>query len=155
MPHPDQDHKYLQIYFLGDSNEEVNRRCAIFNATKREIVQQLQQMLHEHNELIRIFKTSLERMPSDDHRIVIKADKRPAGTHERQYNAPMADEISIVVVGDNLESRDIVIKRRAGHALERISETHRSYDALQYPLMFCRGEDGYHLRYNMINPANG
>lgn len=112
-------------------------------------------MLHEHNELIKLFTTSLEHMPSDDHSIVIKADKRPAGTHERQYNAPTVREISIVVVGESLESRDIVIKRRTGNALQRISETHRSYDALQYPLMFCRGEDGYHLRYNMINPANG
>ena len=75
LPHSDQDHEFLQIYFLGDSNEEVNRRCAILNATKGEIVQQLQHMLHEHNKLIRLFKTSLERMPSDDHRIVIKADK--------------------------------------------------------------------------------
>ncbi|XP_054085231.1 uncharacterized protein LOC128921483 [Zeugodacus cucurbitae] len=33
LPHPDQEHKYLQIYFLGDSNDEVNRRCAIFNTT--------------------------------------------------------------------------------------------------------------------------
>lgn len=155
MPHPDQEHKYLQIYFLGDSHDEVNRRCAIFNTMKREIVQQLQQMLHEQNELIKLFTTSLEEMPSDDHSIVIKADKRPAGTHERQYNAPTVNEISIVVVGENLESRDIVIKRRTGNALERISETHRSYDALQYPLMFCRGEDGYHLRYKMINPTNG
>lgn len=155
MPHPDQEHKYLQIYFLGDSNYEVNRRCTIFNTTKRELVQQLQQMLHEHNELIKLFATSLEQMPSDDYCILIKADKRPAGTHERLYNAPTVSEIAIVIVGENLESRDIVIKRRTGNAPQRISETHRSYDALQYPLMFCRGEDGYHFGYNMINPANG
>lgn len=112
-------------------------------------------MLHENNELIKLFKTSLEQMPSDNYGIVIKADKRPAGAHERQYNAPTVHEISIVVVGENLVSRDIVLKRRTANALERISETHRSYDALQYPLMFSRGEDGYHLRYNMIDPRNG
>ncbi|GFW01795.1 OTU domain-containing protein [Trichonephila clavipes] len=27
----------------------------------------------------------------------------------------------------------------------RINETHRAYDALQYPLMFFRGEDGYQI----------
>lgn len=155
MPHPDQEHKYLQIYFLGDSHDELNRRCTIFNATKREIIDQLQQMLHEHNDLIKLFTISLERMPTDDHSIIIHADKRPTGTHERQYNAPTVSEISVVVVGENLESRDIVIKRRTENALKRISETHRSYDAMQYPLMFCRGEDGYHLGYKMINPMNG
>lgn len=94
-------------------------------------------------------------MASDNHKIVIKADKRPSGTHARQYNAPTVDEISIVVVGENLESRDIIIQRRASGNFMRINETHRSYDALQYPLMFCRGEDGYHLTYYMINPSNG
>ncbi|XP_049316467.1 uncharacterized protein LOC125779283 isoform X2 [Bactrocera dorsalis] len=149
LPYPDQEHKYLQIYFLGDSHDEVNRRCAIFNTTKRE------QMLHEHSGLIKLFTISLERMPTDDHSIIIQADKRPTGTHERQYNAPTVSEISVVVVGENLQSRDIVIERRNQNALKRISETHRSYDAMQYPLMFCRGEDGYHLGYKMINPVNG
>ncbi|GFT05678.1 hypothetical protein TNCV_1045351 [Trichonephila clavipes] len=27
----------------------------------------------------------------------------------------------------------------------RINEAHRAYDALQYPLMFFRGEDGYQI----------
>ncbi|GFX85755.1 ATP-dependent DNA helicase [Trichonephila clavipes] len=27
----------------------------------------------------------------------------------------------------------------------RINETHRAYDALKYPLMFFRGEDGYQI----------
>ncbi|XP_049317012.1 uncharacterized protein LOC125779785 [Bactrocera dorsalis] len=112
-------------------------------------------MLHEHNGLIKLFTISLERMPTDDHSIITQADKRPTGTHERQYNAPTVSEISVVVVGENLQSRDIVIKRRNQNALKRISETHRSYDAMQYPLMFCRGEDGYHLGYKMINPVNG
>ncbi|XP_067630863.1 uncharacterized protein [Eurosta solidaginis] len=27
LPHQVQEHKYLQIYFLGDSHDELNRRC--------------------------------------------------------------------------------------------------------------------------------
>lgn len=116
---------------------------------------QLQQLLHEHNRLIQLFKTALEMMPSDNHKIVIRADKRPAGEHERRFNAPTLNEVAIVVVGENLESRDIVIQRRDGGILKRIGETHRSYDALQYPILFCRGEDGYHFMIKMINPVNG
>lgn len=85
------EYKFLQIYFLGNSEAEVNQRCAINHAAKREIILQLQQLLHEHNQLIRLFKTALEMMPSDNHKIVIRADKRPAGEHERRFNVPIMD----------------------------------------------------------------
>lgn len=149
------NHKFLQIYFLGNSDEEINARCAISRAVKRVLIEQLQELLHNQNQLVALFKTSLELMPTDNHRIVIRADKRPAGEHERRFNAPTLNEVAIVVVGENLESRDIVIRRRDGNNLQRICETHRSYDALQYPLLFCRGEDGYHFLINMVNPISG
>lgn len=121
----------------------------------REIIAKLQQLLHEHNALVNLFKTALEIMPSDNHKIVIRADKKPAGAHARQFNAPTINEVAIVVVGDNVESRDIIIKRRNDGQVQRVHETHRSYDALQYPLMFWQGEDGYHFNLKMINPATG
>ena len=125
MPPENDDHKFLQIYFLGNSDEEINQRCAISRAVTRDLIEQLQQLLHDQNQLVVLFKTSLEMMPSDDHRIVIRADKRPAGEHERRYNAPTMNEIAILVVGENLESRYIVIRRRHGNSLQRICETHR------------------------------
>jgi len=51
-------------------------------------------------------------MPSDNYKIVIRADKTPAGQYARRFNAPTIDEDAIVVVGENLESRDIVLHRR-------------------------------------------
>lgn len=36
-----------------------------------------------------------------------------------------------------------------------MSETHQSYDALQYPILFWQGEDGYHFSMKMINPVTG
>jgi len=50
--------------------------------------------------------------------------------------------MAVVIVGQEHGRRDIVIERQNG-TLQRISETHRSYDALQYPLIFVSGEDGY------------
>ncbi|XP_008178216.1 uncharacterized protein LOC103307737 [Acyrthosiphon pisum] len=79
-------------------------------------------------------------MPSDNYKIVIKADKTPAGQHARRFNAPTIDEVAVVVVGENLESRDIVLHRR-NDRLQRINETHRSYDALQYPIIFWQGSE--------------
>ncbi|GFS92696.1 ATP-dependent DNA helicase [Trichonephila clavipes] len=37
--------------------------------------------------------------------------------------------------------------------LQRIQGTHRSYDPLQYPLLFVRGEDGYDLNIKDVNKA--
>ncbi|CAE1151043.1 unnamed protein product [Acanthosepion pharaonis] len=48
--------------------------------------------------------------------------------------------------------RDIVLKSRGG-ALRRISETHRSYDALQCPLLFTYGDDGYHFGIPLHTPG--
>ncbi|UYV67668.1 hypothetical protein LAZ67_5001525, partial [Cordylochernes scorpioides] len=38
---------------------------------------------------------------------------------------------------------------------QRVAETHRSYDALQYPILFPRGEDGYHLELYQVHPITG
>ena len=48
-------------------------------------------------------------MPSDDYKVVLKADKTPAGQHERRYNAPTIEEVAIVTVGDEFNSRDIIL----------------------------------------------
>ncbi|XP_076260155.1 uncharacterized protein LOC143196377 [Rhynchophorus ferrugineus] len=132
LPVSDSDNKFLQIYFMGNSPQEIDLRCAHNNLVKRSIVEQLQTLFHQHNQLIILFKTALDLMPSDNHKIVIRADKTPA-------------------VGENLESRDIVLHRR-NFQLQPIKETHRSYDALQYPIIFWQGEDGYNLSIKMINP---
>ncbi|XP_018793824.1 PREDICTED: uncharacterized protein LOC108971924 isoform X2 [Bactrocera latifrons] len=74
LPSVDGEYNYLQIYLLGNSETEINQRCGINRATRREIIVQLQQLLYEHNLLIQLFKTALEVMPSDGHKIVIRAD---------------------------------------------------------------------------------
>ncbi|XP_050065048.1 uncharacterized protein LOC126553978 [Aphis gossypii] len=84
LPVSDSDNKFLQIYFMAIHHKKLI--C--------------------HNQLIILFKTALDLMPSDNHKIVIRADKTPAGQHTRRFNAPTIDEVAIVVVGENLESRD-------------------------------------------------
>lgn len=151
LPFPDANHQFLQIYFLGNTENEVQTRCAFFTNAKRMIIQELQTLFHEHNELITTFKTALDQMQTDDHKVVIRADRRPIGEHERRFNAPTNNEVAIVIVGDEFESRDIVLRRR-NNQLQRVCETHRSYDALQYPVLFCRGEDGYSINIKMVDP---
>ena len=146
LPLPDADHTFLQIYFMGNTDDQIDQRCKFNTGTKREIVAALQTLFDQHNELIRLFRTALEQMPTDDYTIVVRADKTPVGQHQRQYNAPTIDEVAIVIVGEEFNSRDIILHRRNGD-VQRVSETHRSYDGLQYPILFWQGEDGY--RFNI------
>ncbi|GBM81800.1 hypothetical protein AVEN_145966-1 [Araneus ventricosus] len=92
-------------------------------------------------------------MPSDTHKIIIHADKTPAGKHVRRYNAPTINEVAIVMVGDQFHPRDIVLHRR-NDQLINVTETHCCYDALQYKIIFWDGADGYHFNVKMVNPVN-
>ena len=76
-------------------------------------------------------------------RVVIHEDKRPQGQHHRRYNAPLpSGEIGILMPNDPCETRDIVLHERDGQ-LQFISELHRAYDTLQYPVFFPYGTDGW------------
>ena len=93
-------------------------------------------------------------MPSDTHKIVIHADKTPAEKHVRRSNAPTIDDVAIVIVGDQFQPRDIVLHPRNDY-LTKVAETHWCYDALQYPIFFWDGADGYHFNIKMIDQVSG
>ncbi|KAL0860151.1 hypothetical protein ABMA27_010458 [Loxostege sticticalis] len=116
-----------KIYFIGNEEQEIDQRCTNFNGLRREIIQDVQRILH--------------RMISDDYKIVIRADKRPRGE----------PELAIVIVDNENTSRDIIVQRRR-KGLQCIAETNRSYDALQYPLIFLHEQDGYHFNIKQIHP---
>jgi len=56
-----------------------------------------------------------------------------------------------VLVDQQFDRRDIILENRS-NSLHRISEIHRAYDALQYPLMFCWGDDGYAINIPQRDP---
>lgn len=60
---------------MGNSDAEVDKRCDHKPTVRRTIAQELQMFLHQNNNLVNIFKIALDRMPSDSHNIVIRADK--------------------------------------------------------------------------------
>ena len=74
--------------------------------------------------------------------------KRPSGEHSRRYNNPLSDEIGVLMPNDAANNRDIVLHYRDG-GLKHISELHRSYDPMQYPLLFPDGTDGWHVNLKL------
>ncbi|XP_054711418.1 uncharacterized protein LOC129221007 [Uloborus diversus] len=87
-------------------------------------------------------------------KLVIYADRVPTGEHQRRFNKPSASEVAILMAGETDGTRNIVLNLR-DNTIQRICETHRSYDALQYPLLFWKGEDRYHFELKQINPQTG
>ncbi|UYV82863.1 hypothetical protein LAZ67_22001131, partial [Cordylochernes scorpioides] len=154
MPSENQPSRFLQIYFMGNDDDDdiqTDRRCQQIQGVRRNIVQGLQRMLHQHNLLVQQFKTAHENLPSDAYRVVVNADRTPPGQHPRRYNAPTANEVAVVLAGNQFGSRDIVLHQR-DNLLQHVSDTHRFYDALQYPLIFWKGQEGYSFHIPQIDP---
>ena len=100
---------FLQLYFISDSNAELNARCEISPDVERTIVSQLQHLFHENNNLMRLFKTAIDLMPTDIHKIVIYHDKTPTSEHVHRCNALTINEVAIFMFGDQFLPRDIIL----------------------------------------------
>jgi len=83
LPTGTEEPKFLQIYFMGDSENEVKRRFSIAPNTDKQILYNLQYMLLGNNSYIRSFKSALDLMPSNlaEFKIVIRADRKPQAEH--------------------------------------------------------------------------
>ena len=106
-------------------------------------------MLHEYNPYVSFFRQGVDLMREQggaDVRMVIRAE---GALDPRRYNAPTAPEVAVIMPGDGygeeVASRDIVLHART-RGLQRITETHRAYDALHYVLLFPLGEDAWQLK---------
>ena len=151
-----QSPKFLQIYFMDSAIQEQDTRLSIFrDVLKPHIVQKLSQCLHEHNNYVKSIKTALDFIDNENGqslRIVMPDDKRPANQQERRYNTPCGSEIGILMPNEPTATRDIIIHNKDG-SLQHISELHRAYDPLQYPLLFVHGTDGYNLYLKTVGKS--
>ncbi|XP_032312027.2 uncharacterized protein LOC116656476 [Drosophila ananassae] len=120
---------------------------------------ELNALLNEHDNLLKLFKSHMHKLESDNHAIVINPDRTPAGENTRRSNAPVVNGVAGIMVGDRTATRQIVIQRRNNdnnnNNLQFISDTHRSYDALPYPLIFWKGQDGYCVNIKQRDPVTG
>lgn len=114
---------------------------------KKEIIQKIIAMLDEVNPYVSKFRQARHRLddnPKSTLHMRIVSDRLKYG---RTYSMPTASEVAALIPGDfqlGMDKRDIVIEEKSGR-LQRISEIHISYLALQYPLIFVYGEDGFRL----------
>nr|GEX65420.1 hypothetical protein CTI12_AA123990 [Tanacetum cinerariifolium] len=64
-------------------------------------------------------------------------------TKARQYNKPTVAALITNDFGDGVLTKDVIMDSKDSGP-KRISELHPSYMALQYPLLFPYGKDGFH-----------
>ncbi|GKA14769.1 helicase [Tanacetum coccineum] len=142
--------RYARLYFFDTHNEVRNWMSAFLDTETGQgvdetIVAGLITMLHNTSAVahaIRMARDLCHSYESVNFELCLFSDR----TYVRQYNAPTMSEVAALITTDfrdGLPSRDIVMDNKDGDP-KRISELHPSYMALQYPLLFPYGEDGFH-----------
>ena len=104
-------------------------------------------MLHRYNPYIETFLTARECLAENQNISLYIKLVDIADYDSRRYNRPTANEIAVLMVGTGNEptvGRDLVLHARSSH-LQRIRETHSSYNPLRFPLLFPYGEQGWHI----------
>ena len=111
------------------------------------LIKFLKDFLDNNNQLVksyRIARNHFNDNPNENFKLRI-IYKRDLDGHT--YNLPSTSEVAALIVGDLeriIDHRDIVVESHT-EGLQRISELHPSYLALQYPILFPNGDDGYRI----------
>ncbi|CAH1421167.1 unnamed protein product [Lactuca virosa] len=150
--------KFSQLYIYDTENEVSNRQNAFSSKEKDgcispshsldiEIIQLLKVMLDSTNELVKWYRMARDCFSENPHmdlKLHLIGRRQKYG---RTYNLPTASEVVALIVGDicdSIDNRDIIVTTQSG-SLQRINELHFAYLALQYPLLFPYGDDGYRV----------
>jgi len=104
-------------------------------------------MLNKANPYVKNFRIARDRFEAADcqpfHKRIASGRKEK---DQRTYIRPTTSEVTALIPGDfenGMPDRDIVIQEKTTCHLTRISQIYISYLALQYPLIFFYGEDGF------------
>lgn len=148
---------YAQLY-IYDGSDALNYRMnhPANRSLDRATMQTLQDMLHRKHPGVQLYKQAFEltrNFPADQqHTIALRFE---SDTDQQRYNLPMtSDEIAVILPGDGDQpenSCDIVLHRKAGEGLKRISELHLLYHSLHYVLLFPTGQHGWHPKISFRN----
>ncbi|CAL1414209.1 unnamed protein product [Linum trigynum] len=103
-------------------------------------------MFDRNNVLVQTFRMAREKIHEGNVQEV-KIKLFAKRTHDgREYDLPTGNDIAALIVdetGQDTYSPDIIVQYKSSQ-LERINFHHPSLMALQYPILFPYGEDGWH-----------
>ena len=109
-PLPNEEYKFAQIYLVDDYAVQAAIRMQNIPTLHKQVVFDLYCMLHAYNSYVQSFKSALELRGSDTTcKLVINADHGLTRQHAQRYNAPLCNEVAVVLVGEEHGKRDIVL----------------------------------------------
>ncbi|CAN1185361.1 hypothetical protein LINPERHAP2_LOCUS37497, partial [Linum perenne] len=157
LPPEGQAPSFLQLYIHDSDNEIMNRLNSISKDTKlrESILQELRNMLDEHNALVKVFRFARDRMDAVNVGTVKLQLLAARSSDGREYDLPTVDELGQLIVdetGGASYQPNIVVEHQSSK-LQRISPYHPSIMALQYLLLFPYGEDGWHANISVQQPT--
>ncbi|KAJ7480356.1 hypothetical protein B0H11DRAFT_1615181, partial [Mycena galericulata] len=145
LPTPGHVPSYAQLY-IYEPHAALEHRMQTNNNLRRDTMDLLQAVITANHQYADIFVHAHEVLSQhpDTEEAVVRLRVAP-GTHRRRGNLPTADEVAVILPGDQsqMQARDIILRRRDG-PLMRISNLHPGYAPLYYVLLFPRGENGWH-----------
>ena len=140
---------FAQLYIYDTEHENDN----IMHDFDDDILNHLQNMLDEYNPYIQSFHQARDIIQSNatSEIMMVIYSNRTCNSH--CYNTSTSSDVAAIMVGDGysetLTNRDICLRLHNG-GLQRISETHPSYDLLHYVLLFPKGDGGWHINIPLI-----
>ncbi|KAK3211141.1 hypothetical protein Dsin_015847 [Dipteronia sinensis] len=144
--------KFAQLYIYDTENEVMNRLKALSGENvlssrlELDIVSELVKMFDECNDLAKVFRMARDRFRASEFVPIRLRLIRNRSNDPNVYNLPTTSEVAALIVGDLDDNvmRDIIVEHKTD-GLQRISELHLSFMAMQYPLILSYGEDGFQL----------
>jgi Helitron helicase-like domain at N-terminus len=155
---------YSQLY-IYDPQAAYQHRISRNENLSLNTMQLLQHVMTDYNAYAPIYQHAYEVLRMyDAPDYTVKLCVVP-GHDPRRYNLPTADEVGVILPGENVfegDRRDIVIHLRPQHyynthdnhqhlQLHRISEGHAAYTPLHYVLLFPFGEPGWYYELRVPN----
>ena len=147
--------------YVYDQQHELDNRLNTIPGLNKQTLEELQKMLHENNEWIKLYKsaaeTLLEYPAITNVQMVLKA--RTNENTKKVYRNPSHEDIAIIIPNradnDQRNPREVVLYRNQqenpkGNKTVRISSLHKAYDPTAYPLLFPTGNYGFDLDGNIM-----
>lgn len=157
LPESNVNPSYAQLY-IYDSHAAYEYRVSRNGNLSLQTLLLLQQIMRDYNPYTNIYQHAYEILriynaPDYTIRLCVVPGHDP-----RRYNLPSADEVGVILPGENRfqgDYRDIILHLRPQYysnsrdgqnhlQLQRINEGHAAYSPLHYVLLFPFGESGWY-----------
>ncbi|XP_027083756.2 uncharacterized protein [Coffea arabica] len=132
----------VQLYFF-DTDEEITNRVQNFDKLRLTTLKLLMTILQQ-NPYRRFFKELRDVQAIETHTIILRCYPR---LDQRVFNLPTASQVAAIWTepDDELVEKSPHIQVYShSNASYRVQSYYACYDPLQYPLLFPRGESGWH-----------